>query len=99
MSDYNVEEHKGRWYVTHGHRAWIVPGRYENGRRDAHLTANHSNRTDTDPPWAPTRLPRIKGSNDHDWPSWGETPIGRGRTCKRCGCEDDGYRQPCKETP
>lgn len=49
--------------------------------------------------YTPIERPRrVKGSNDHDWAAWSATPLGRGRTCKRCGCEDDGYRQPCKET-
>lgn len=39
---------------------------------------------------------RIKGSDDHDWKAWRDTQLGRGRTCKRCGREDDGYQQPCK---
>lgn len=38
---------------------------------------------------------RIKGSDDHDWKAWRDTQLGRGRTCKRCGREDDGYQQPC----
>ncbi len=38
---------------------------------------------------------RTKGSGDHDWAEWSDTPLGRGRTCKDCGCEDDGYVQPC----
>lgn len=42
---------------------------------------------------------RIKGSDDHDWKAWRDTQLGRGRTCKRCGREDDGYQQPCKEAP
>jgi len=43
------------------------------------------------------RLPRIKGSGDHDWEPWSKTTLGRGRKCRDCGCEDDGYQQPCTE--
>lgn len=50
--------------------------------------------------YTPIERPRrVKGSNDHDWTAWSATPLGRGRTCQTCGCEDDGYQQPCKETP
>lgn len=42
---------------------------------------------------------RIKGSGDHNWAEWSDTPLGRGRRCKDCGCEDDGYVQPCLATP
>lgn len=42
---------------------------------------------------------RIKGSGDHRWTEWADTPIGRPRTCLDCGRIDDGYQQPCeKET-
>lgn len=43
------------------------------------------------------RLPRVKGSGDHDWPDWKDTPLGRGRVCKVCGHEDDGYQFPCND--
>lgn len=41
------------------------------------------------------RLPRVKGSGDHNWEPWSKTTLGRGRTCLDCGREDDGYQKPC----
>lgn len=41
-------------------------------------------------------VPRVKGAGDHNWEQWDRTPLGRGRLCLNCGCEDDGYQQPCK---
>lgn len=39
---------------------------------------------------------RVKGSGDHAWAEWSDTPLGMGRTCLICGRIDDGYQQPCR---
>ena len=44
------------------------------------------------------RIPRVKGSGDHNWEPWSQATLGRGRVCLDCGHEDDGYQYPCKTT-
>lgn len=48
---YTVYQHSGgRWFVTDDERYWLMPGRDNNGARDAALSAAYCNATGTEPP-------------------------------------------------
>lgn len=48
---YTVYQHSGgRWFVTDDERYWRMPGRDNNGARDAALSAAYCNATGTEPP-------------------------------------------------